>query len=419
MGFLKKFKDYLMSDEEDDIPKNSDEPSDETEAVRTEKKKKVKKASKPQKEKNISFAASKENIMENERAAVKDFCEQLIDISFHSEEITNEYRIVTSYLTDIQRIEELPVDIANNVNSIAAKIEKLDKSRETYLQSENLLSMEQYNTLCTYENQVTDAIKNLNEMEARDVMLRNDMGYLEGEKEDQKYMRDEYISIISKLRGIMITILILSLITCGGLMVYSLMTNNPVTMYALIVGAVAMLCFVFSYVKYLDLKRDIKIRESKLKRAVSLLNKVKAKYINNTITMDYVYEKDGVHSSQELSYQWEQYNVMVRDARKYTHTNAEFKNACDELVKLMAKLGVKDPLVWPKQTGALIDRREMVEIKHSLNIRRQKLREQLATCQKILDNARVALRAAVVENPGMESFINDTLQPYNIKIDLH
>lgn len=43
MGFLKKFKDYLMSDEEDDIPKNSNEPSDETEAVRTEKKKKVKK----------------------------------------------------------------------------------------------------------------------------------------------------------------------------------------------------------------------------------------------------------------------------------------------------------------------------------------------------------------------------------------
>ncbi|MBQ8413299.1 MAG: hypothetical protein IJX12_06820, partial [Lachnospiraceae bacterium] len=103
----------------------------------------------------------------------------------------------------------------------------------------------------------------------------------------------------------------------------------------------------------------------------------------------------------------------------YMHANKGFKNHCDELVDIMTKIGVNDPLVWPKQTNAIIDRREMVEIKHSLNVRRQKLRERLVTCEKIRDNAYVALRAAVAANPGMENYITDMLKPYNITIDIN
>ena len=109
---------------------------------------------------------------------------------------------------------------------------------------------------------------------------------------------------------------------------------------------------------------------------------------------------------------------MVRDAKRYIQANAEFKGYCDKLVKSLSAVGVEDPHVWPKQTNAIIDRREMVEIKHGLVVRRQKLRERMETCLKIKENAHTALKAAVSDNPGIANYINETLNTYGIKISL-
>ncbi len=349
--------------------------------------------------------------------SVQDFCEQLVDVSYHMEDMRREYQVITGYLTDIQRIEELPVEMAVEIIDIAKKIEMLDKNRETYLQSEELLSMEQYKIMVKYEDDIPDAMKNLNDMEIRDSMLKNDMGHLEGEKESLKYRREDCANVINRLRGMLITILVLALLTCVCLFCFSYAQRKSITFPILVVGAVAFLFFAISYGKYIDLKSEIKEIDAKKKRAISLLNKVKAKYINNTNTLDFIYDKYNINSAKELEYNWSQYNIMLKDARKYTQANSDFRTYCDMLVDKLARVGVKDPLVWPKQTTALIDRREMVEIKHALNVRRQRIRDKLAACEKIRDNAKIALKAAVEINPAMESFIKDILAPFKVKVD--
>lgn len=355
--------------------------------------------------------------LENERKLVQDFCEQLIDVSAHMEEAKREYRIVTEYLSDIQRIEELPISMANELNRTAEQIDTLDKNRQTYIQSENLLPVEQYNMLATYDHEVIDTIKNLNDMEMRDTMLKSDMGHLEGEKEELRYNRLECADKAERLRGIIITILVLFLLTSGGLLAYAVVTKNSVTMYALIIGAVAMIAFAIFYVHYSNLENEIRDTDAKLNRAISLLNKVKVKYINNTNALDYIYEKFDINSAKELEYRWELYNTMVRDEKKYYQTNSELRTLHDTLTAQLTRIGVRDPQVWLKQVGAIADRREMVEIKHGLNVRRQNLRERIATCEKIRDNAKTALRAAVSANAGMESYITEILAPHKIKIE--
>lgn len=355
--------------------------------------------------------------LENERKLVQDFCEQLIDVSAHMEEAKREYRIVTEYLSDIQRIEELPISMANELNRTAEQIDTLDKNRQTYIQSENLLPVEQYNMLATYDNEVIDTIKNLNDMEMRDTMLKSDMGHLEGEKEELRYNRLECADKAERLRGIIITILVLFLLTSGGLLAYAVVTKNSVTMYALIIGAVAMIAFAIFYVHYSNLENEIRDTDAKLNRAISLLNKVKVKYINNTNALDYIYEKFDINSAKELEYRWELYNTMVRDEKKYYQTNSELRTLHDTLTAQLTRIGVRDSQVWLKQVGAIADRREMVEIKHGLNVRRQNLRERIATCEKIRDNAKTALRAAVSANAGMESYITEILAPHKIKIE--
>ena len=113
---------------------------------------------------------------------------------------------------------------------------------------------------------------------------------------------------------------------------------------------------------------------------------------------------------------WAQYDTMNKDAMRYTQANNDFRVYCDQLVKTLERIGLRDPLVWPKQTNALIDRREMVEIKHSLNMRRQSIREKLATCEKISDNAKVAIRASVELNPALESFVKELLTPFKVNV---
>ncbi len=354
---------------------------------------------------------------EDERKNATDFCEQLVDITYYAKDMDREYKLVTSYLMDIQRIEELPQNIKNDLADTSRKIEMLDSNKQTYLKSENLLTMDRYNAIAAMEKDVPDTIRKLIDMEQRDALLKNDMSYLEGEKEDLKYMHSEYTAGVSRVRGIIITILIFFIMAVSVLLIVSLMTKKAVTVYCLGIGLFAMLCFVISYVRYLGYKTDIKENDAKLKRAITLLNRVKIKYINNTNTLDYIYDKYGVNSSKELEYEWDQYNTMVRDSKRYAQANNDFRVYCDELIETLTKLGIKDPFVWVKQTSALIDHREMVEITHSLNVKRQKIRKKIAVCDTINTNARVALRAAIDANPGLEGFISDQLAAYNIKLN--
>ncbi len=442
MGLIDKFRAYLNEEEpvSEEKPEKAsdnntesvllDEKEDDSEETKTTAKKsswlgsifKKNKAGKPEKpldldDEDVLAEIKDTHTVNAEVKAVQDFCEQLVDVTYHMEDMRREYQVITGYLTDIQRIEELPVEMAVEIIDIAKKIEMLDKNRETYLQSEELLSMEQYKLMVKYEDEILDAIKNLGDMEVRDSMLKSDMGHLEGEKESLKYRREDCSNGINRLRGVLMTILVLALLTCVCLFCFSYAQRKDITLPVLVVGAVAFLFFAISYGKYVDLKREITEIDAKKKRAISLLNKVKAKYINNTNTLDFVYDKYNVNSAKELEYNWSQYNIMLKDARKYTQANSDFRTYCDMLVDKLTRFGVKDPFVWPKQTTALIDRREMVEIKHALNVRRQKIRDKLAACEKIRDNAKIALKAAVEINPAMESFIKDMLAPFKVKVE--
>lgn len=359
----------------------------------------------------------KETVSSNsERKTIGDFCEQMVDASYHLEDMRREYKLVTDYLVDIQRIEELPVDLAQEIVDTAHEIEKFSGNREKYRQSENLLTMEQFNTMKRLEDEIPDTIRNLNDMEMRDSMLKNDMGYLEGEKEDLKYSRLEDTDNAYRIRNALIVVLVVFLLISITLFGIALLGKRDVTLPAAIEGTVAVVCFAVCYLRYTGINRRVRETDAKLKRAISLLNKVKAKYVNNTNTLEYIYEKYDVNSGKELTYRFDLYNQMQRDAKRYSQASENYKIACDRLVKQLSDVGVTDPLVWPDQTNALIDRREMVEIKHGLNVRRQKIREKVASAEKIRQNAAMALKAAIRKNPGIESYIKELLATYNLEI---
>ena len=129
-----------------------------------------------------------------------------------------------------------------------------------------------------------------------------------------------------------------------------------------------------------------------------------------------MYEKYNIKSLRELEYLYDQYLIMVDEVRKFQKTSGDLREFSDELSKLLFSSGVKDPDIWAKQSLALIDSREMVEVKHSLNVRRQKLREQIAYNDKLRLNGLKDIQALLKANPELRSQVKRTMDLYNINV---
>ena len=63
--------------------------------------------------------------------------------------------------------------------------------------------------------------------------------------------------------------------------------------------------------------------------------------------------------------------------RQFNENTAGLHQAKEDLIKLLARYHVASPARWIDQIPALLDKREMVELRHSLILRRQALREQI------------------------------------------
>ena len=122
---------------------------------------------------------------------------------------------------------------------------------------------------------------------------------------------------------------------------------------------------------------DMVITERKCNRAIALSNKVKLKYYNNVRTLDYMNHKYQVRNATELDFVFGQYRKAKREWARQREGTIQLHEMNQILIQQLQNLGVKDKEIWYSQARALFEPKEMVEIRHELNVRRQKLREQL------------------------------------------
>ena len=120
------------------------------------------------------------------------------------------------------------------------------------------------------------------------------------------------------------------------------------------------------------------LSERKMSKAIGLLNRTKIKYINNVSVLDYDRQKYGVKSAKDFEGLWGEYCKAKEYERKFKENTEQLHQSNENLLHLLEEYQVADPEVWLIQTYAILDNREMVEIRHELSQRRQKLREQVA-----------------------------------------
>lgn len=147
--------------------------------------------------------------------------------------------------------------------------------------------------------------------------------------------------------------------------------------------------------------------EKSIGKLIHMHNTVKIRYVNNTNLLEYLYMKYNVDSSALLKELWDKYVSERAERERFEQTKYDITFYRDELLQHMRKLHIADPDIWIHQAEALVNRKEMVEIRHSLVERRQNLRKQMEYNKDVAVDAQTKLKDMIHAYP---KYANQVLQ---------
>lgn len=323
---------------------------------------------------------------------VKSCCDLINEAKRQQLEAKQEYEVVTAYLADIQKIDLLPERSKKSIDDMARKVISLNDERQKMQKVPPKITIAQRLALEPYEDTILEEIHKMEEQENYLKVINSDIRYLESEKASLDFElqdvieREENGKKLFKIAGVFIIFFLTFLFVLQGL------TEKNVQLpfiFTIVFGILVIAYFYFSNRRN---QYDLKVAEKKINRAIMLLNKVKIKYVNCTNLLDYLYEKFHVHDAKELHYHWQEYMRIVEEERRFQKTNESIDFYTGEIVQELKKNGVADAEVWSYQIEALVDPKEMVEVRHRLNVRRQKLRQRIDYNNNQEEMARKSLR---------------------------
>lgn len=329
---------------------------------------------------------------------ILDSCEQIIALTKEIEGEKTEYRIVTSYLTDIQTIEGLPEEMRQSIREAATNIEQLNAARQAYEKATYQISEEQFMLMEQEEDDIPQTIHRLLDNERYQDKVRRDKNILEAQKNQWEIEREAITGERKILKRASVLLFLLYATLLILLFVLQFMAKMDLTVGFLVLFFVGALGGAMIYFRSLYLQKQMRQATRNENQAISLLNVVCMKYVNVTKAVEYTKDKFGIHNSTELNYVWEQYTNAVREKEKFLRNNDDLEYFNGRLIRLLQRIDLYDRKIWLTQTKALIDDQEMVEIKHNLVKRRQKIRAHMEENRKIVQSERNEIDRLMTEH---------------------
>ncbi|MBE5885286.1 MAG: hypothetical protein E7284_02650 [Lachnospiraceae bacterium] len=353
---------------------------------------------------NLTDATQRERYIES-------CLEQMKTASDEIDMLNREYDAVTAYLNDTDEIEQLPEHLRNPIEDCATKLLRLEKEFRNYTAKDNHLSSEDYALMERIEDEMPAGYEKLRDSEEYQKLVKEDMRRLEGEKQAYYYRKAEMKGMLSNVKGVFF-ICVVAAVTCV-IMLFILQFGFELDVrigYILTAGAAA-IAFTVLFVKNLDMQQEAAKIEKSIAKLIHMHNAVKIRYVNNTNLLEYLYMKYNVDSAKELKELWDCYVSERAERERFEQTKYDITFYRDELLQRMRKLHIADPDIWIHQAEALINRKEMVEIRHSLIERRQNLRKQMEYNKDIAVDAQTKLKDMIHAYP---QYANQVLQQLEV-----
>lgn len=338
--------------------------------------------------------------------------EQISEASNELDTLGGEYELVTSYLKDMEEIEAFPEETMEKVKKYAKAIVEIEGSRERLRKKRMIMSEEEYTHMERIEQYMPEGYDRLKKAEEYQVLVKKDLGRLDGERHAYNFRRNELINSQQNMKGIT-TICVASMVFLAMLLaVLGAALKLDVELGYVIAILISAFAITLMYVKYHDSQRELIRVEKTINKLVLLQNTVKIRYVNNTNLLEYLYVKYDVNSSAELNKLWDKYlqENKAREQEQQMEQDMEINQS--SLIKLLRRHEIHDPAIWIHQAQALIDSKEMVEIRHNLILRRQKLRKQMEYNAQAAQEAQDEVKDIVAQYPEYAKSIVNIVSEY-------
>lgn len=345
---------------------------------------------------------------------IRENCDMIAESDRQVKEAKIEYQAVTSYLTDMQKIEMIPLEQRENLDEAAKKIYNLTLERSKFQKNHTRILDRQYRLFERYEMMIPREFPMIKEKEEYQLKIDKDMEYLEKEKDILAEEKEEIIGKQGYLKGIAIATSVVVVLLFMLFAFLSGSENANLSIPFLLTVLMGMASAFYIFMEARKNSYEFQLVQLKQNRQIVLMNKVKIKSVNNLNYLDYTYNKYMVDNYEELKSLWDEF-IMLKDQIKQYQSNTEMLEFYNkELVKELNKVDVADAEIWIYQPLAILDNREMVEIRHRLNVRRQKLRDRIDESLKQKDESLDLINSLIKANPHYKSETKRLLKEYGI-----
>ncbi len=336
--------------------------------------------------------------------------EQIREAEEELSRLSDEYAVVTQHLKDAEELERLPRADAEAVRLLARRLEALEAEWESLRGKRLRLTEEEYEHMKRQEGGVEEGISKLREAEGYNAVVKQDLQRLDRERHAYEYRRNELETMLSNAKGSAV-IFLASLAVCLVILLFLQygMELETKAGYVIAIGIVAPLILLLA-VRYGQADRELLRVERDINRLIQLQNKVKLRYVNNIHLLEYLYLKYNTKSCGALERVWRLYREEQEQRRQYNETESKVIYYRKELLELLKQYPVSAPERWLTQYKALLDKREMVEIRHELVERRGALRRQMEYNNAVAETARCELKDITVQYPAYASEIAKSLE---------
>lgn len=324
-----------------------------------------------------------------------------------------EYNDVTSHLRDMEEINALPPEQRKEIDDCARKIVEAREFQEKFDKRKSRMTDEEFERMDRLKDNAKEASEKLLEAENFQKKIKNDLKRLDSEHEAYIFREDDLNETIENSKKLTITVGVVLVVMIVFLLILQFALKLNVIYGYMMLILLAAIAITVLYVQSTNAQVELKNVKKSISRLIMLQNQVKVRYVNNTNLLDYLRMKYRVMSSSELTELYNKYlrerkeREKIEDARRLLDSNQK------DLIYMLRHFRVRDPEIWIHQAEALLSHNEEVEIRHSLNVRRQSLRKRMEYNKDIVaGNAKNEVEDMARQYPEYAQEILDMVSKY-------
>lgn len=343
---------------------------------------------------------------------VRCLLEQIGDAEQAIRALTTEYASVTSYLKDMEEIEALPAAERDELLACAKQIRLIEEKREKNPTRKSKLAEEEFRRLQSMEAELSEGLNKIREAEEYQGLIKKDLKRLDAEHQAYEIRRKELNITLANTKSVSVICVSAMAICMLTLLFFQFGLQMDAGIGYILAGLLTAGVLTFVFVRFRDANQELRRVNQAIHKLILLQNRVKIRYVNNTNLLDYLYTKYLTNSGDELEKKLQLFYEEREERKQYEQMLEDLNYYQKELMRILRRYQLYDPTVWIHRTEALLNQKEMVEIRHGYIGQRQKLRKQMENNQKLADRWQNDIRELVEQYPNSAKRILDIVEEY-------